>query len=130
MGTCRYYIVLLVFGFLLCDTSNAMYPGLPTTMVQKNASTTTIGLLYSSTGATVFSDLRGVSNFSIYNGSSLYDIALSVRSNSCDLAVNDHFMIPASTGLIIDGVAVGKAICLRTLGSTSITYGSVFISAW
>lgn len=124
----RYF--LLAIALLTSSSLFATpYGGLPSEMVARNAASSTIGLLYSSANAEVFSNMKAKSNFSIYNGSGS-SLGVGVRSNSCASTTLDNYMIPAATGLVIEDVAMAKALCIRSLSGSSITSGTVFLSVW
>lgn len=80
-------------------------------------------------GAAGGGSLKGVNALAIYNGSSLADVGINTRSQGCGAASGDNFMIPASSGLVIEHVMIGKVICARSLGS-SLVVGNLYISVW
>lgn len=121
--------------FLMCLLSAQVYgaqgkAGLPATL---GRTSTIVGTHYGATGATVLSSLKGVSNIAVYNGSSLGSVAVSRGTSglTCDVSTVDNFEVPASTGLVIEDVAINKVVCIRSLSfGSSLTSGVVSVSAW
>lgn len=105
------------------------WTGIPSQLVARDGATSTIGLLYSSASSEVFSNMAGKQNFSIFNGSGT-SLGVAVRSNTCSSSSQDNFMVPANTGLVIEDVAMAKALCIRSLSGNSITTGVVLLSVW
>ncbi len=120
---------LVIAGLLFCGVVFAHGAGVPTTMANITTSTTPIWDTYALQGGSSLSQLKGVSNFAAYNGTSTA-VAISVRSHTCTVATNDHYYLPASTGLVVENVAIAKSICLKALGAASINSGTVALSAW
>lgn len=104
--------------------------GVPATMAIRNSNTTIIGTAYTSSNASLGSAIKGVANIAIVNGSTLGEIAISVKGTACDSGTVDAFAIPASTSAVFEDVAVGKVICVRSLTGSNITSGKVYLSVW
>lgn len=103
--------------------------GVPAAMKTMLLSSAGIGPSYTNGTPTAFSTLQGVSRVSIYNGSAA-SIAFSVNTDTCTASSRDAFMVPASVGLVVENVAVHKAICVRSLSGASVSSGSIYVSAW
>lgn len=125
--------LLIVFALALCFQLHLFaepIPGIPSTLVTRDAASVPVGTDYGGANTSVFSNMAGKKNFSIYNGSSTV-IAVGVRSNSCSIAnTSDNFVIPGSTGLVIENVAMAKALCLRSLAGSSAAAGTIYLSVW
>lgn len=125
---------LLLGVALLCLTNLSLaaggdFVGIPSTMVTRNTATTPVGLLYTSQGSSIFTEMSGKMNFSIFNGSGT-SLAVAVRSNECTSSTQDNFMVPANTGLVIEDIAMAKAFCARSISGNSITSGTILLSVW
>lgn len=105
--------------------------GIPATMITRNFATTTLGTAFTDASSAVNSTVyKGVNNFLIYT-TSASDLVASVKNNSsCGSSSRDEFVVPATNGIIIENVAVGQYICLRTTAASSATTGKAYISAW
>jgi hypothetical protein len=94
-----------------------------------DASVNNIPIAYDTTaGSQLYTFTPSLTAFDIYNDTAV-DIALKVNVTTldCDSATGDTHYIPAGVGLSKDNIAIGKAICLRSLGA-AITTGTVYVS--
>lgn len=103
--------------------------GIPAELAIRNTASVNLHVSYSGPGATLLQNLKGVSTGLIYNGTSTA-IAASVRSNTCGATTEDQLMIPANTGLVVENVAMAKAVCIRSLSGSSVTSGTIYATAW
>jgi len=120
-------IVLLVSGFAFGGYSAA--PKTPQPGVNLDASADNIPVAYdTSDGSQLYAFLPSVTAFDICN-MTLVDVALKVNVNvlDCASATGDTHYVPAGFCLSKENIAVGKAICLRSLGA-AITTGTVYVS--
>lgn len=79
--------------------------------------------------------LAGVSQFAVYNGSSLGSIGVSfpLGNNNCKTSNLNfrEFTVPASTGYEPGkAVAINKEVCVRSKTGSSLTSGTISITVW
>lgn len=121
----RFILVLLVW----CGVSMAERGGVPAEMESRDFSSTSLPTAYTGSNSQLISGLKGVSNFSVYNGASVA-IAVSTVGSTCGSSTTDAFVIPATTGLVIERVAIGRVLCGRSLSGSAVDLGTAYISAW
>jgi len=123
---------ILAFILLLALPAFGGYngaPKAPQTGVPINAAVNAIPIVYdASAGSQVMSNLPSPTAFDIWNGSAV-DIAVKVTGagSSCAAATGDNYFIPAGVGLSKENIAIGKVVCLRSLGA-AIAAGLVYVS--
>ena len=123
-------LFLLVSFLFLIPKNGYAEAGVPATMVIRNAASTTIPSAYSQGTPTLLSNLKGVSNLVIFNGSSGSIAVSSKNAQSCGSSTVDNWYVPTGTGLKIDRQAIGAVVCIRGVDSvtgvgSSITNGIV-----
>ncbi len=120
---------LLLLLVVLCPILSLASSGTPSTMAIRDTSSTNLHVSYAAGTSTLLSNLQGTSHLLVYNGTSSA-IAVSPRANSCGSSTTDAFMIPATSGLVLDNVAIAKAVCVRSLSGSSVTSGVIYSTAW
>ncbi len=133
------FILLLLS--VATNSLGASSVGIPKTMNTKTATAAApIPATFGGSGSTVLSSLQGLSNFAVVNGSSVYEVKVSVKAsptNTCTEQSSENYIVPVSGTTTIEHVAIGKVICLKgwltsagTSSGASITYGTVHTMAW
>lgn len=122
--------VLIIFGLLVSLSGfGAVSVGTPTTMNVLDTASTNLGLGYDYAASPRLTELKGVSNFFVWNATSGV-VGVNVKQNTCNSSGADQYMVPATSGVFIERVAIAKSICLRSLTGSSLSSGKIYVGAW
>lgn len=132
------FAAMLLVSTTYGATSGAGHPRSTSLTTTSPGNTTRLGPNYGENNGTFFSDLSGVSQFAIFNGSSLGSIAISfpLGNNTCGnqpfaTMTTREFVVPASTGFSPDKlVAINKYACVRSKTGSSLASGTIELTVW